>query len=151
MALSKQRVRMPEHLLIKEVSSSSSWTCLGLSPGSCHNTSRLAVSSSPVGAAQYLPGWASSWPGCPHWHRREEPSSSVLFVTLRIIWIENSRFTISLFQIKVLLPPFSIIKCNILSFIFTWYFYVSLSLTFLLCKVLPYICRTHRVPTLLWV
>ena len=48
-------------------------------------------------------------------------------------------YKFTFFQIKVLLPPFSIIKCNILSFIFTWYFYVSLSLTFLLCKVLPYI------------
>ena len=52
------------------------------------------------GAAQCWPGWASSWPGCPHWHRREQPSSSVNFVTLRIIWIEISRFTNSLFSNK---------------------------------------------------
>ena len=48
-------------------------------------------------------------------------------------------YKFTFFKIKVLLPPFSIIKCNILSSIFTWYFYVSLNLAFPLCKVLPYI------------
>ena len=114
------------------------WTCLGLSPGSCHNASRLAVSSSPGGAAQCWPRWASSWPGCPHWHGREQPSSSVIFVTLRIIWIKNSRysrFTNSLFfsNESSVAAIFSLLlfvrsqltnhfKCSILPSIFTWYF-----------------------------
>ena len=107
------------------------------------------------GAAQCWPGWASSWPGCPHWHGREQPSSSVIFVTLRIIWIKISRcsrFTNSLSSNKssvaAIFYHYFCLWGHILQTILnvTFYhpclrniFYVSLNLTFSLCKVLTYI------------